>query len=309
MATTAPETDGRRTAAAARRRRREAEIIAATRELFDQRGVRDAQIEDIAKAVGINRAIVYRHFTGKEELFALTLVGYLDELRGALATRPTTATDPRGPARRHHRRVRRLRRRAPRLRRLRPDADAATGPELLDEISRVARCSGSGRGISSLPGALSSGARGRRRGRRLRTSTTRPCSPTRSTPAASARSSSPGSASWSRRPPPASPRSARSRPTRSATTWSRRRSRSPLRPSVVELAAGPARPIARLERRLRLATAAQRSRIAVDALAAGGADRDHAAAGALLGEQLGQRWRRSGRRWRRTGGRPPATSR
>ena len=43
--------------------------------------MRDAQIEDIARAVGINRAIVYRHFTGKEELFALTLVGYLDELR------------------------------------------------------------------------------------------------------------------------------------------------------------------------------------------------------------------------------------
>jgi AcrR family transcriptional regulator len=42
------------------------------------------QIEDIARAVGINRAIVYRHFTGKEELFALTLVAYLDELRAAL---------------------------------------------------------------------------------------------------------------------------------------------------------------------------------------------------------------------------------
>ena len=83
--TTAPETDGRRTAAAARRRAREKEIIAATRGLFDQRGVRDAQIEDIARAVGINRAIVYRHFTGKEELFALTLVGYLDELRDDLA--------------------------------------------------------------------------------------------------------------------------------------------------------------------------------------------------------------------------------
>ena len=82
--TSAPETDGRRTAAAARRRAREREIIAATRGLFDQRGVRDAQIEDIANAVGINRAIVYRHFTGKEELFALTLVEYLDELRTAL---------------------------------------------------------------------------------------------------------------------------------------------------------------------------------------------------------------------------------
>ena len=81
-----PRVDGRRSAAAARRRQREREILEATRALFDERGVRDAQIEDIAQAVGINRAIVYRHFTGKEELFALTLVGYLDELRVALLT-------------------------------------------------------------------------------------------------------------------------------------------------------------------------------------------------------------------------------
>ena len=88
------QTDGRRTAAAARRRAREKDIIAATRALFDERGVRDAQIEDIAKAVGINRAIVYRHFTGKEELFALTLVGYLEELRGALAAAAESSDDP-----------------------------------------------------------------------------------------------------------------------------------------------------------------------------------------------------------------------
>jgi AcrR family transcriptional regulator len=91
--TTAPESDGRRTAAAARRRAREKDFIAATRGLFDKRGVRDAQIEDIAKAVGINRAIVYRHFTGKEELFALTLVGYLDELRADLAAAIETSAD------------------------------------------------------------------------------------------------------------------------------------------------------------------------------------------------------------------------
>ena len=94
MTTRAPETDGRRKAAAVRRRAREAQIIAATRALFDERGVRDAQIEDIARAVGINRAIVYRHFTGKEELFALTLVGYLDELRDALATAADGAATP-----------------------------------------------------------------------------------------------------------------------------------------------------------------------------------------------------------------------
>ena len=74
-----------------RRRQREAAIIAATRELFDASGVRDAQIEDVAKAVGINRAIIYRHFTGKEELFALTLVDYLQDLESRL--RETDARD------------------------------------------------------------------------------------------------------------------------------------------------------------------------------------------------------------------------
>ncbi|GGF33001.1 hypothetical protein GCM10011519_03080 [Marmoricola endophyticus] len=76
--------DTRRTAALARRRAREREILDATRALFDERGVRDAQIEDIARAVGVNRAIIYRHFSGKEELFALTLVGYLDDLAARL---------------------------------------------------------------------------------------------------------------------------------------------------------------------------------------------------------------------------------
>jgi AcrR family transcriptional regulator len=84
MATRAPQIDGRRKAVAARRRERKEQIIAATREIFDSKGVRDVQIEEIATAVGINRAIVYRHFTGKEELFALTLVGYLDELHDAM---------------------------------------------------------------------------------------------------------------------------------------------------------------------------------------------------------------------------------
>jgi AcrR family transcriptional regulator len=86
---------GRGSTAATRRRQREGEIISATRQLFDERGVRDAQIEDIANAVGINRAIIYRHFTGKEELFSLTLVQYLDELRVALEDAAATTAEPR----------------------------------------------------------------------------------------------------------------------------------------------------------------------------------------------------------------------
>lgn len=81
--------DPRRQATEQRRRAREQEIVDATRRLFDERGVRDAQIEDIATAVGINRAIIYRHFTGKEEVFALTLVGYLDELAERLRSART----------------------------------------------------------------------------------------------------------------------------------------------------------------------------------------------------------------------------
>jgi AcrR family transcriptional regulator len=99
--TPSSSTSGRRGGtAAARRRLREAEIISATRSLFDERGVRDAQIEDIANAVGINRAIIYRHFTGKEELFSLTLVEYLDELRVSLEDAAATTSEPRAQLRR-----------------------------------------------------------------------------------------------------------------------------------------------------------------------------------------------------------------
>lgn len=69
--------------------------MAATRALFDARGTAEVQIEDIARSVGINRAIVYRHFTGKEEIVALTLVAYLDELRDALASAADTNGDVR----------------------------------------------------------------------------------------------------------------------------------------------------------------------------------------------------------------------
>lgn len=84
----------RQTTAAARRRKREQEILSATRRLFDESGVRDAQIDDIARAVGINRAIIYRHFSGKEELFALALEGYLAELRERLEAAASSVPAP-----------------------------------------------------------------------------------------------------------------------------------------------------------------------------------------------------------------------
>ena len=56
----------------------------ATRALFDERGMQDAPIEEIARAAGIARGLVYRHFSSKEELYVLTVTNYLDELAGLL---------------------------------------------------------------------------------------------------------------------------------------------------------------------------------------------------------------------------------
>lgn len=71
-----------------RRREREREIIAATRLLFDERGLQDAPIESIARAVGINKALIYRHFSSKEELYVLALSSYLADLAGRLEEVP-----------------------------------------------------------------------------------------------------------------------------------------------------------------------------------------------------------------------------
>ncbi len=71
-------------------RQRERDIVDATRALFDERGMQDAPIEEIAQAVGIKRTVVYRHFATKEELFILAVTRYLDEL----ADRLREAVDP-----------------------------------------------------------------------------------------------------------------------------------------------------------------------------------------------------------------------
>jgi AcrR family transcriptional regulator len=68
-----------------KRRERERELVQATRALFDERGVQDAPIEEIARAVGIARGLIYRHFSSKEELYVLTVTDYLAELDGVLA--------------------------------------------------------------------------------------------------------------------------------------------------------------------------------------------------------------------------------
>jgi AcrR family transcriptional regulator len=66
------------------RRTRERELVEATRALFDERGMQDAPIEEIARATGLNRALIYRAFSSKEELFVATVTHYLEELAGRL---------------------------------------------------------------------------------------------------------------------------------------------------------------------------------------------------------------------------------
>src|SRR6266581_1798957 len=80
--------------AAQLRRTREQELVAATRALFDERGIQDAPIEEIARTVGIARGLVYRHFSSKEELYVLTVTDYLRELDGVLRDARSESFDP-----------------------------------------------------------------------------------------------------------------------------------------------------------------------------------------------------------------------
>jgi AcrR family transcriptional regulator len=76
------------------RRTRERELVAATRALFDERGMQEAPIEEIARTVGIARGLIYRQFSSKEELFVLTVTDYLGELEGLLETAVASGADP-----------------------------------------------------------------------------------------------------------------------------------------------------------------------------------------------------------------------
>jgi AcrR family transcriptional regulator len=73
---------------------RERDLVTATRRLFDERGMQDAPIEQIAQSVGIARGLIYRQFASKEELFVLTVTDYLAELSELIRTAMTGSEDP-----------------------------------------------------------------------------------------------------------------------------------------------------------------------------------------------------------------------
>ncbi len=76
------------------RRARERQLVLATRALFDERGMLDAPVEEIARSVGIARGLIYRQFSSKEELIVLTVTDYLDELAGRLDAAIVDGADP-----------------------------------------------------------------------------------------------------------------------------------------------------------------------------------------------------------------------
>jgi AcrR family transcriptional regulator len=78
----------------ASRKVRERALVLATRDLFDERGMQDAPVEDIARAVGIARGLIYRHFSSKEELYVLTVTTYLEELARILEEAVSAEHDP-----------------------------------------------------------------------------------------------------------------------------------------------------------------------------------------------------------------------
>jgi AcrR family transcriptional regulator len=77
-----------------RARERERELVKVTRALFDERGMQHAPMEEIARAAGIARGLIYRHFSSQEELFMLAVTDYLAELGAALEGATGGVADP-----------------------------------------------------------------------------------------------------------------------------------------------------------------------------------------------------------------------
>jgi AcrR family transcriptional regulator len=80
---------------ASARQAREKDLVTATRSLFDERGFQDVPVEEIAKSVGIARGLIYRSFSSKDELFALTVTNYLHELGELLEVAAASEHRPR----------------------------------------------------------------------------------------------------------------------------------------------------------------------------------------------------------------------
>ena len=85
------ETPRRRLPPAERRRR----IVAAGREVFGRSGYEEAGVEDIATQAGVTKPVLYRHFTGKRDLYLTVLEDHLADLIRRLWVGLSASADPR----------------------------------------------------------------------------------------------------------------------------------------------------------------------------------------------------------------------
>ncbi|MGW6425079.1 TetR/AcrR family transcriptional regulator [Nocardia sp. NPDC055053] len=60
--------------------RRRSQLIAVATEIFALRGYHDTSIREISQRAGITKPVIYKHFSGKLDLYLAVLQSYLDEL-------------------------------------------------------------------------------------------------------------------------------------------------------------------------------------------------------------------------------------
>lgn len=73
---------------------RRAELLAASRAVFSQRGYHDTGISDIVQEVGCSRGTFYNYFDGKREVFAAVLEGMMQEVVEVIAPIDVTRDIP-----------------------------------------------------------------------------------------------------------------------------------------------------------------------------------------------------------------------
>src|SRR5919198_2253879 len=87
-----PVRTARRRLPAQERRRR---IVDAAREVFARSGYEGASVDELAAAAGISNPILYRHFSGKRELYLAVLEDHLSDLIRRLWVGLSASSDPR----------------------------------------------------------------------------------------------------------------------------------------------------------------------------------------------------------------------
>lgn len=63
---------------------RREQIIACTRELYEEKGLTKTSVQDIADKVGVARSLFYHYFTDKDDVTSAVLDSYIEEFLAML---------------------------------------------------------------------------------------------------------------------------------------------------------------------------------------------------------------------------------